>query len=295
MSFRLCVSCGNKLSSLKKTSLFLIVSQFVQNRMWTNWQGKIPNFLMCLGICSLFFSFGFAEDSIEVALEKYGAAERTEVRSEKEELFNDALKIFLGFAKKNPSGKLFYNIGNTYFYLGDYGLAIAYYRKAEQLIPRDPLLRKNLAQAIDQADVHGYQIERPFEKIVCFQWCSPAERRLLLLGIAIFCFFIFSLHIWFPFRLFQYVWVGSFALLLLLLFSFLWHQYFSLPDAVVVKASVLHVAETASTGATFVLHPGEMVEVISVDPEKSWVRVKTSASMTGYLSGDTVYVIDNQF
>ena len=45
------------------------------------------------------------------------------------------------------NGKLYYNIGNAYFRMGDLGRAILYYRRAERLIPDDPNLRQNLHTA----------------------------------------------------------------------------------------------------------------------------------------------------
>lgn len=57
-----------------------------------------------------------------------------------------------GFA----DGSLFYNLGNAHFKQGDYGQAILYYRRAQQLVPRDPDIEANLAlarsQAIDQIE-----------------------------------------------------------------------------------------------------------------------------------------------
>ena len=45
------------------------------------------------------------------------------------------------------NGYLLYNIGNTYFRLGDIGRAILHYREAQQLIPADPNLRQSLRHA----------------------------------------------------------------------------------------------------------------------------------------------------
>ncbi|MDE0024370.1 MAG: tetratricopeptide repeat protein [Spirochaetaceae bacterium] len=45
------------------------------------------------------------------------------------------------------NGYLLYNIGNTYFRLGDVGRAILYYREAQQLIPADPNLQQSLRHA----------------------------------------------------------------------------------------------------------------------------------------------------
>ena len=45
------------------------------------------------------------------------------------------------------NGYLLYNIGNTYFRLGDIGRAILYYREAQQLIPADSNLQQSLRHA----------------------------------------------------------------------------------------------------------------------------------------------------
>jgi tetratricopeptide (TPR) repeat protein len=45
------------------------------------------------------------------------------------------------------NGKLYYNIANAYFRMGDIGRAILHYRRAERFIPNDPNLRQNLDYA----------------------------------------------------------------------------------------------------------------------------------------------------
>jgi tetratricopeptide (TPR) repeat protein len=45
------------------------------------------------------------------------------------------------------NGKIFYNIGNIYFRMGDVGRAILNYRKAEEFIPGDMNLQQNLGYA----------------------------------------------------------------------------------------------------------------------------------------------------
>ena len=56
-------------------------------------------------------------------------------------------------------GALFYNLGNAYYKQGDPGRAIVNYRRAQQLMPRDPDIKANLAlaraQTVDQVEVAG--------------------------------------------------------------------------------------------------------------------------------------------
>jgi tetratricopeptide (TPR) repeat protein len=42
-------------------------------------------------------------------------------------------------------GRLFYNLGDTYYQLGDLGRAMLYYLRAQRLLPRDPDVRANIA------------------------------------------------------------------------------------------------------------------------------------------------------
>lgn len=48
---------------------------------------------------------------------------------------------------KIQSGKLFYNIGNCYYRVGDIGRAILNYRRAQQYLAQDPNVMQNLAAA----------------------------------------------------------------------------------------------------------------------------------------------------
>ena len=60
-------------------------------------------------------------------------------------LYEKALLRYQKINRSLTSGKVYYNIGNTYFRMGDIGRAIVNYRRAEQHIPGDPNLQHNLA------------------------------------------------------------------------------------------------------------------------------------------------------
>lgn len=50
------------------------------------------------------------------------------------------------------SGNLFYNLGNSYYKLGEKGLAVLYYEKARRLLPHDADLKTNLAYALSDVE-----------------------------------------------------------------------------------------------------------------------------------------------
>jgi tetratricopeptide (TPR) repeat protein len=54
-------------------------------------------------------------------------------------------------ADRFRNGAVYYNLGNAYFRAGEYGRAIAAYRKGKPYRPRDPYLEANLRQALSVA------------------------------------------------------------------------------------------------------------------------------------------------
>ena len=68
---------------------------------------------------------------------------------EARQLFRKAALSFEGIVKEGgiENGKLFYNLGNVYFRLGDLGKAVLNYRRAEKWIPHDANLQQNLGFA----------------------------------------------------------------------------------------------------------------------------------------------------
>lgn len=64
------------------------------------------------------------------------------------QLFRSAQQRFSSIAAAGiVNGRLEFNIGNCHLQAGDVGQAILHYRRAQRLIPRDPLLADNLAVA----------------------------------------------------------------------------------------------------------------------------------------------------
>ena len=65
------------------------------------------------------------------------------------DLYQKAVRRFERIVREGGihNGKLYYNIGNTYFLMGDIGRAILNYRRAQLYIPNDVLLQENLRAA----------------------------------------------------------------------------------------------------------------------------------------------------
>ena len=118
------------------------------------------------------------------------------------------------------NGKLFYNIGNINFLLGDTGRAILNYRRAEQYIPNDPNLAKNLAYArnMRQDKLEIKDQKRIQQTLLFFHYDFGTRTRLILFGISYVLFWIFAGMKIFSQRPYT-KWVLTISLLFTLLFG----------------------------------------------------------------------------
>ena len=245
--------------------------------------------LLCMAFCTFTL---FAREPIEKGLEKYQAAEKSQVPEERSKLFNEALSIYLPYTKENPSGELLGNVGNCYFYLGDIGLAIGYYRNGLVQSPRNQMIKNNLSLAIDKGHLFGSQITTPIADGFALRWLSPYERTLLAIGLIAVSFVLFSLDVWLPGFGFRPVWTVFAAATCLLLLMLGAYGLFMPVEAVIVKETQLRtaVAQEPTTSAV-VLHPGEMVEILSYDPTQEWLRVRTVTGLPGYLPSTSLFCL----
>ena len=86
------------------------------------------------------------------------------------------------------NGALFYNLGNAYIRLGEMGNAIANYRRAEMLIPRDANVQRNLAYARRncQDSIQEPEARKVLKTLFFWHYDFPLQLRELLFVIA-FC------------------------------------------------------------------------------------------------------------
>ncbi len=120
--------------------------------------------MFCISLLTLAYTFIYAQplyafepDNAEI-MELYNQARElfrkaNELSSTDPDSANDLYRKtvmrFETIVRKGgvKNGKLFYNIGNVYFKMGDIGRAILNYKRASQLIPNDPNLIQNFKSA----------------------------------------------------------------------------------------------------------------------------------------------------
>ena len=175
---------------------------------------KKKNFAAFVKTVTLLFVVILSLAGVTFAGESLGEGEKKELYSQGQEFFHQATEI----SASNPgaakdlyakallrfnrlveeggirNGKLFYNIGNINFLLQDSGRAILNYRRAEQFIPNDPNLVKNLAYARDiRQDKLEIKDQRKIQQtLFFFHYDIGTKTRLVLFGISYVLFWIFA-------------------------------------------------------------------------------------------------------
>ena len=225
------------------------------------------------------------ENVAEDAFLKYTEAEHASTPEERRKSFNEALSLYLGMLSTSSSGKLYYNIGNCYFQLNEFGLAIYYYYKALQEMPRDEQVMTNLNAALAK-------VRLPPEKRAVFDIpLSSFEKSLWVLGFFLFAFCFFSLYIWLPYGTFRLLTYLCFLVGSLLFASLVWQEYFAARTAVVVRT----VSLTRGPGQEYVmvgdpLLMGLTVRVIEVT-QGNWVKVRAPSGQEGYVPQENIRVL----
>jgi tetratricopeptide (TPR) repeat protein len=121
---------------------------------------------------------GSRERTFVRALELFDAAKSPQDYRESAALLESLLAD--GFR----SGAVYYNLGNAWFRAGEYGRAIAAYRKAKPYRPRDPYLDANLRQALLVAPGRLAEPPPPWWTHVLFWsgWLSYSEKIYATFG-----------------------------------------------------------------------------------------------------------------
>ena len=146
-------------------------------------------------LLGLFFPMTAFCQTITEADKLYHQGEIAKTAEQRKDAFAQALNIYQKFAEDRDleysSGKVYYNLANTYFQLKSYPLAILYYYKALKLLSEPEIVQSPLKSALVAAGLQGKDEERtmPFS--------LPENLRLFFFSF-IFCYGAFSLYLWYP-------------------------------------------------------------------------------------------------
>ncbi len=111
------------------------------------------------------------------------------------DLYNKALLRYEQLIRTGlKNGKLYYNIGNTYFRLHDLGRSILNYRLAQLYLPDDHNLSENLALALSQQPdkIIPKQQEQIMKTLLFWHYDLPQRMRWLIFSVAYLIFWLIA-------------------------------------------------------------------------------------------------------
>lgn len=192
------------------------------------------------------------------------------------------------------SVSLYYNMGNTYYKMREYPMAIYCYEKALKLDPSNDDVRNNLAIAnlaiVDKMDtvpqsfiVRGWRNARASLSGDQWAWCSIVAFALLLVGIYLFlrsrrlgwrklgffggivCFVVFAFSVVFAFQL---------------------KQAAQTQDQAIIMTPTVTAKSSPSDASVdlFVLHEGSKVSIL--ETSNGWNKIRIANGTIAWLKAD---------
>lgn len=234
------------------------------------------------------------ETAIKEADDSYKKGEVASSIDERKKNFNQALDKYISLEDKyHPvygNGKLFFNIGNTYFQLGEYPRAILYYERALSLRPRDEHIQQNLKLAEEKA---GVQISQN-HGISKFKIFSLPEILVVFFGLGFVSFIFYSIYIWSKSLWAKKLAIVSLCAALFPLIGIFYYRYLAPVEAVLVHSSFLKrdAGEQYARVNDQPIPAGTTVEVIEMKDQGKWYKVITPANDVGFVPVSSIVLVD---
>lgn len=198
------------------------------------------------------------------------------------ELYGKAILRFQRIIREGgiENGKLYYNTGNAYFRMNDLGRAILNYRRAEELMPHDANLVRNLAYArqlrADRIEVPGRR--RVAEILLFWHYDLTARTKAVVFGWAVLlAWTALGVALWRPIPYLRRTAAGCGAVAILLLGSLLVEargRAASVPGVVVAQEVIARKGDGLAYEPSFQdpLHAG--AEFTLVEQRPGWRQVE---------------------
>jgi hypothetical protein len=179
--------------------------------------------------------------------------------------------------------------------LGETGLAILYYYRAVDLLPRNKDVENNLKIALKTVGQTTVPNKTVFDYIFFFRHLfSFEELEIALLGAILFAFCFCSFCIWLPYAIFRFFVVLALASVAILGMHVIWLQFFAPLQAVIIHPASLRSGDEATYVPVTTVPPlgrGLKVDVLEVRDNGAWLRIKLPSGEEGFVAKDQIRII----
>ncbi|MEI8366582.1 MAG: tetratricopeptide repeat protein [Parachlamydiaceae bacterium] len=244
--------------------------------------------LALISILTVTFVMRTGDDRISQAEESYRTGESATTIAGRQEAFNRALDMFLAVEidhhPRFGNGHLYFDIGNTYFQLGQYPLAILNYLRAKELMPRNEAVSRNLAVAQKKLSVNNTSSQSILDTVFLSSTLSLPERLQLFFATCVIALLLCSGWVWTRYSWYWNSSIVTLSLVAILSISLSFTRYIAPVRAVLVHAVELRRdAGTAfSKVGDFPIPAGSVVVVLDISPDSSWLKIATPSGTFGY-------------
>ncbi len=210
--------------------------------------------------------------------------------------YHDAIEMYQNIIKEGmESGEVYFNLGNAYYKVNQFGQSILYYEKAKQFLEGDPALDHNLRLAqlniVDKIDV--------IPVLFIEEWWSKLTHlfsitTLLWLSLAFFTISltVIILRIYFNNGFIRrIIWptVSIFILIFIITIGQI-YEFETSKFGVILEEKVSVISEPNLSGTeVFILHEGTKVKINRVLDD--WLEISIPDGKTGWLKASELGVI----
>lgn len=235
---------------------------------------------------------------LQEAYNSYVAGEKATTISDRKKAFNLSLSIYTELEKIDQptfgNGKLYYNIGNSYFQLEEYPWAILYYNKALKLNPRNDAIQQNLTTAQQKAGLSSATFLSLYDQVFFFHTkLALPERLQLFFAFGMIVLVVISTWIWHPQR-WQKSTLVLFGICSLIMFcSVCYTRYFSPIEGVIVESTPLYrdAGKQYATASELPILSGNKIRVLVILENGQWLKVMAPNGDLGYVPHTAIRII----
>lgn len=192
------------------------------------------------------------------------------------------------------NGKLYYNLGNTYFRLHDLGRAIVNYRRALMYLPNDDNLRQNLFFAESQQPdrIEPKQEEMIVKTLLFWHYDISARIRLIVLVVANTTLWLLLAVSVYRRKMFWLPTVGALSLTMIMAGSLLYERFCPQATGVIIEAeAVARKGDGSAYSASFnePLHAGLTFSL--VEKRGEWLYIELADGRRCWVPADSAEMI----
>lgn len=202
--------------------------------------------------------------------------------------FSDAASAYESLVQSGSvSSALYFNLGNAYFKSGQLGRAVAAYRNAERLSPRDAEVRANLQFVRGQVQgptLAPTRVQRWLDSLTINEW---AKLTAFVFWIWLSMLVLVQIRPGLKQSLRNLLWSGGVTTLIVggcLVMA--WANNSNQEAIVVTHDALLHNGPLDEAPGRTTIHDG--AEVSLLDTKNDWVEIRLDGDRTGWLKRDQV-------